>query len=447
MRLVVSRSHEKQYSVIFTELSRLFSYGRVDTDLVNFMVRVAFEASDAAGVDTVKIQAELSEMDSDVVPWEIKKTQILVTEQPEGASAEAAACQPEKDGADKKAKRKAKGNEAEEPLQVWPPPRPRSEMKLLQQQICSGPVGILPELPVPRGSSSANQAGSLPMVEPSSAFCQQQQSTVGGSPVALPSHVAPPRHSPEALPQTKSHNPQATQASGGSETPNPDTPCPATTDGPQQGNHAGSATPRNLHPDEPRDAGTPDRSDIRSMGFHTGGAGGFISEACKLALRDSLGALQLVPLELSALEMLGGNSETVLPSSLLDEDKQQVGRLGEQLIYQYLLKKYARTDAKVVWVNKEAETGKPYDLVITKSVEKSNTVVEYVEVKTSFSMDKLPFEMSIQELMFAEKHGPAYAIYRLIGVAAGAQPKLLEIWDPALGILAGQLNLVVVPLQ
>lgn len=178
-----------------------------------------------------------------------------------------------------------------------------------------------------------------------------------------------------------------------------------------------------------------------------GSGGGGYSEACKLALRNSLGALQLVPLEVPGTLSLGGDADVLL-SSLADEDKQLVGRVGEELVYRWLRRRHEGTGAVVEWVNYEAESGMPYDIRVSRKVAgAAGAEVEYVEVKSSSAANKLPFEVSLRELRFAEQHGPAYLLIRLLGVAAGLQPTMMEIRDPALQLQAGVLSLVAVPEQ
>jgi len=125
-----------------------------------------------------------------------------------------------------------------------------------------------------------------------------------------------------------------------------------------------------------------------------------------------------------------------------DSLSHQVGRFGEALVYQYLMKLHSPVSnsdgaARLVgleWVNREVESRAPYDLVL-RLQEPGNTFVSthYIEVKSTRSDNKHIFEFSLAELefMWGQGNGKAslqgqisslpsrlvsYDIYRVYGV-------------------------------
>ncbi|XP_071961958.1 uncharacterized protein [Antedon mediterranea] len=87
-----------------------------------------------------------------------------------------------------------------------------------------------------------------------------------------------------------------------------------------------------------------------------------------------------------------------------------VGKYGEKLVY-HLLKNQYDDNATVRWVNEEYETGLPYDIEIQTVGEKA--CIEYVEVKATNSSEKKFFEISSNEVAFAQQQMPNYHLYRV----------------------------------
>lgn len=86
----------------------------------------------------------------------------------------------------------------------------------------------------------------------------------------------------------------------------------------------------------------------------------------------------------------------------------RVGRLGELLSYKYFTEKFG--SANVKWVNKETETGLPYDLVIGETEENR----EYIEVKATKSARKDWFQISTKEWQFASLKGDAFSVAHVV---------------------------------
>lgn len=89
-----------------------------------------------------------------------------------------------------------------------------------------------------------------------------------------------------------------------------------------------------------------------------------------------------------------------------EEECYRTGRLGEAAAFAYFGEKLKNL---VTWVNKDVETGLPYDLIID-----NNKDVEYIEVKTTRSKNKNWFEISLKELEFAFEKGDGFSIARVV---------------------------------
>jgi len=88
-----------------------------------------------------------------------------------------------------------------------------------------------------------------------------------------------------------------------------------------------------------------------------------------------------------------------------------LGFQGEKTVYETLLQEWANRGI-VRWMNEEAETGSPYDIMVSPQGEGESP--KYVEVKTTNHQSKTYFEVSKKELAFAEAKGDSYIIYRVI---------------------------------
>ncbi|KAK8916592.1 hypothetical protein KSP39_PZI022583 [Platanthera zijinensis] len=73
------------------------------------------------------------------------------------------------------------------------------------------------------------------------------------------------------------------------------------------------------------------------------------------------------------------------------------------LAHQYFSEKHSSADVR--WVNKETETGLPYDLVVGE-----NESTQYIEVKATVSAAKDWFEISPREWKFAAEMEDSYSI-------------------------------------
>ncbi|KAK6928659.1 Protein NO VEIN, C-terminal [Dillenia turbinata] len=90
-----------------------------------------------------------------------------------------------------------------------------------------------------------------------------------------------------------------------------------------------------------------------------------------------------------------------------------VGRVGELVAFKYFSKK----EVKTVWVNENAETGFPYDVVVGEGNSQ-----EYIEVKATRSAKKDWFIISAREWQFAVEKGDSFCIaYVVLAANSGIQ--------------------------
>jgi hypothetical protein len=133
-------------------------------------------------------------------------------------------------------------------------------------------------------------------------------------------------------------------------------------------------------------------------------------------------------------EELGqGTNLKAIPDIPLDldqdeTDNQEIGRWGEHLVHQYLLSQQ-EVDPNMVnfkWCNKENEQGTPYDFEI--SYRRDNQVVKtFIEVKTTLTDDKDVFEISSQQIQFAQTHRENFQIYRVFNAGDQERVRLVRI--------------------
>lgn len=113
-------------------------------------------------------------------------------------------------------------------------------------------------------------------------------------------------------------------------------------------------------------------------------------------------------------------------------DTAAVGRFGEELAYSYYLQhpemqQQLQDAVRVEWVNQQAESWLPFDLVVRDVA--SGSVLCYVEVKASRDAAKQFFELSERELSFAAREGDRYHVLRIRGVG-GSAPTLERLINP-----------------
>lgn len=105
---------------------------------------------------------------------------------------------------------------------------------------------------------------------------------------------------------------------------------------------------------------------------------------------------------------------------------------AEKFVYDELRRRYAHDSAvEVCWINEHAESGSPYDIVITRWVRPTNShhgrrrdCVGLVEVKSTSSSNRHDFELSLRELLCAARYGAAYHVYRVYGASTSPMRRM-----------------------
>ena len=149
------------------------------------------------------------------------------------------------------------------------------------------------------------------------------------------------------------------------------------------------------------------------------------------------------------------DSASLLRDCSSSERDQEVGAWGEKLVFQYLLDKYEREAGEsadgagrrhVHWVNKDGESGKPYDVVVSGDITalgaRDDDQTLFIEVKTTTASTKEVAEISIQELMFATERGSAYSIWRVSDALSG-RPNLQVIDHPVQRLKNDEITLLI----
>ncbi|CAI5746147.1 unnamed protein product [Peronospora destructor] len=117
-----------------------------------------------------------------------------------------------------------------------------------------------------------------------------------------------------------------------------------------------------------------------------------------------------------------------LSNTMSKEEREAVGRWGEEYVYNQLKQQHADSESNLIveWLNEKEESGLPYDL--TLSLE--NKVVEYIEVKSTRTTEKGVFEISMNELDQAAIHGSTYCIYRVFNAGNSALCRVIRMKNP-----------------
>jgi hypothetical protein len=86
------------------------------------------------------------------------------------------------------------------------------------------------------------------------------------------------------------------------------------------------------------------------------------------------------------------------------------GRIGEQMVYKYLLNKYRDhpNPVTIKWLNQNRETLLPYDILLTK-----NGKTHYIEVKSTRICNQHIFPLSIHQIETFLQQRENYFIYRV----------------------------------
>ena len=141
-------------------------------------------------------------------------------------------------------------------------------------------------------------------------------------------------------------------------------------------------------------------------------------------------------------DVLGSGSDLQNVVTLIDsEGDPEIGRWGENLVACYLQrKKEAGNIIDYTWSNHQTETGAPYDFVV-HFADDDGIHEDYIEVKSTVSDDKEVFEISVQQIKFAEEKKGSYHIYRVFNAGNPEKVKLIRIYDLDLRLTQKQVRL------
>jgi len=86
-----------------------------------------------------------------------------------------------------------------------------------------------------------------------------------------------------------------------------------------------------------------------------------------------------------------------------------IGRRGEEFVYRYLLWKYP--DAQIQWINKDQESGQPFDIQMVRK--ETGKQIDLIEVKTTRISKQNTFQISVGEVECLLANQSNYYIYRV----------------------------------
>jgi hypothetical protein len=118
-----------------------------------------------------------------------------------------------------------------------------------------------------------------------------------------------------------------------------------------------------------------------------------------------------------------------------------IGRWGEALVYQILLHRESTRQAAdpaspprvVTWVNRDVESGLPYDLIYGSATSADGDAEsEYIEVKSTVHGDRHTFDISAAEVSCALARRQRYAIWRVSHAGSTTRAAYTEVHNPAL---------------
>ena len=149
-------------------------------------------------------------------------------------------------------------------------------------------------------------------------------------------------------------------------------------------------------------------------------------------------------------EHLGSADTLVMPVDFVldqESDSELIGQWGELLVKNFLEKIQSQPDSDIVaieWSNAVSQTGLPYDFIIRRRMVDGAETEVYVEVKSTLSDKKACFEISMQQVMFAEENGAAYHIYRVYSAGNARQVRLAKVENLLAKLKCKQVRLLMV---
>lgn len=118
----------------------------------------------------------------------------------------------------------------------------------------------------------------------------------------------------------------------------------------------------------------------------------------------------------------------------------EIGLWGESVVAHYLDKQKERGNIiDYKWLNNDEEMGLPYDFEVYCAGD-NGAQMDYIEVKSTASNDKGVFEISVQQIKFAEGK-KNFHIYRVFNAGSSDRVRLIRITDLDMRLSTKQVKL------
>lgn len=146
-------------------------------------------------------------------------------------------------------------------------------------------------------------------------------------------------------------------------------------------------------------------------------------------------------------EDLGSGKDLVIVESIAlrkGADGLEIGHWGEALCSQYLQRQKELGNIKdYIWKNRDEEAGCPFDFEV-KVADKKGSQTIFVEVKSTASEGKEAFEISLQQVKFANSLKDNFHIYRVFNAGNPERVKLIRIKNLQKWLSTKQVKLCIV---
>eukprot|EP00455_Lapot_gusevi_P036152 TRINITY_DN4013_c0_g1_i2.p1 TRINITY_DN4013_c0_g1~~TRINITY_DN4013_c0_g1_i2.p1 ORF type:complete len:156 (+),score=22.76 TRINITY_DN4013_c0_g1_i2:185-652(+) len=116
------------------------------------------------------------------------------------------------------------------------------------------------------------------------------------------------------------------------------------------------------------------------------------------------------------------------------EEKDRIGRVGEEFVFHHLQEQYASNPNVVVeWLNSDQECGGTYDICVKFYQPGTQNIIRrnYIEVKSTKNVEKDIFEISGRQWDFAVVKRADFLIYRVYSVLDPNNIRLQKVEHPA----------------
>lgn len=164
-------------------------------------------------------------------------------------------------------------------------------------------------------------------------------------------------------------------------------------------------------------------------------------------LQEILQQLHVPPLPPPPPPISSSVSAAGRPSSQEFLVSQEVGRLGECLVYQYLKSRFAQSSStgyRVQWLNDVEDSRAPYDLVVDPTTGSNGSLGGriFVEVKSSRYDDNNVFQLTLWEWEFLiQQPAVPYHVYRVFSVLDKRKTRIVVLTNVRRLVETGRIQL------